>query len=140
VTEARQVNAVCRERLSPYGAWQRVENRLPPGGHPDVTYALLGVAGVVELKLGQIEGHCPAHLTQDQIVWGRVWTEAPANGLWHLLLLVDRTWLLYDIHGATALLEGRDSLPIVRAEGTFPTIRILDCLAPKERRVIRKTA
>gem|GEM_PF-2712770 len=138
VTESRQVNAVCREALSPYGAWRRVENRLPPGGCPDAAYALLGVCGVVELKLGLVEGKCPEHLTFDQIIWGRIWTASPAHGLWHLLLLVDRVWLLYDLPGATKLFEGHGSFPLVRHEGSFPRTAILNYLAPAERRIITR--
>jgi hypothetical protein len=132
LTEKNEVHSACRRafHLPPAMLWMRVDNPLGRGW-PDVTYCLLGVAGMVEEKLLPRRG-APKHLTVDQVMWGEAWTAA--GGLWHLLCRRGATWLLYDAHGARQLLDGEDA-PLVESK-TFPRREFLDHLAPKERRVV----
>jgi hypothetical protein len=127
VTEASQIYHVARERLVPYGRLVRLEN-LAGEGTPDWYYNLRARTGFVEAKIFDAEGR-PRHLTVKQVRWGE--DEVRWGGRWFLLGRLGNMWLLYDIKGASLLLGGEPSTPILRTCGPFPTRELLDILAPR---------
>jgi hypothetical protein len=134
MTETTQVWLPVKEALSPFGIIQRIETPLTQQGFPDTAYSLLGVGGLLELKIAPRIGKAPSHLTLEQVIFGESWSKAPSCGLWHLLMKVDTEWLLYDIIGARALLTGKSWTPLLHRAGKFPTTEMMAYLAPRERR------
>lgn len=132
MTERAQVWVAVRPHLAPYGHFTRIESPTETG-IPDVAYTVRGVSGWFENKLfDRGLARCPTHLTLAQVMWGE--DEARAGGLWHLLGKHKDVWILHDIAGARALLEGETPLPILTQAGRFPLMEMLAAIAPPDRR------
>ena len=127
MSEISQVWNPLRNNLGVYGHFTRIESPTI-SGIPDVAYTLFSCSGWIENKLFEHHDKCPSHLTLEQVLWGEA--EIKAGGRWFLLGICNGIWLLYDIVGARTLLKGERPLPLIQYQGSFPTRRILEILAP----------
>jgi hypothetical protein len=127
MTESRQVHAVARRYLAPFGRYERVDNRLGVGW-PDAYYLLRGVSGWIEEKILPPSGNPPGHLTLEQIRWGLA--ETAAGGRWYLLGRRGAEWRLYSAAGAAAWHGGGPDGALLSVTGRFPLREVLDEIAP----------
>lgn len=112
----------AREKLSPFGMLIRLENAVYTGT-PDVVYCLRKVTGFIETK-ATIQS-----LKLEQVMFGEQW--ALRGGLWHMLLMADNEWFLFNARGARGLHDRTDFQPVVRSKGQFPLKPMLMCLSPR---------
>lgn len=126
-----------RERMKTFGHFDRIENMVGVG-MPDVTYAVQGAEGFIELKWRARWPRTPAdvvtldHFTPQQRIW--IKQRRKAGGRVYVLLLVDckpREYLLLPgewaaAHlGLTATRADVTAAALVRGTGAFPTTLML---------------
>jgi hypothetical protein len=118
-------------------------------GVPDFYYLLKGVSGWLECKLIPSNGHCPQHLTLEQVMWGE--EEVVKGGHWYMLGLRVTHWQLYDVLGARALYANKHQAGIPKSTdkgerqdhalftlaGHFPTREILSILCNRHRETVQ---
>lgn len=132
-----------RSNLSVYGRLQRIESPLVKG-IPDVIYCLLGQTGWLELKeLGAWPVRPTTNLRiptleLEQILFMETWEAAPSNGSAHLLLQVDRTYLLLNskmarkIYERSAVRAEIEANALVRGEAKLPTRALVKVLTKRD--------
>jgi len=140
VTEKNQVNEAIATHLRPLGLWRRWEG-VVGSGQPDWDYWLRRQHGWLEAKILPASGNPPDHLTLEQILWAE--EEVRWGGRWHLLGkrlaagLKPAAWLLYDVAGARAWLDGTANRPVLMVTGPFPRDALVEALAPLGSSTIR---
>lgn len=131
MTSERGLWHTLRREMSCFGELRRIENRVDLGT-PDVVYCLQSYCGFLELKELDV---WPKRwltidcLTKEQVLWLRAWERA--GGTAHLLVQVERSYLLFDPDAANLIYTR--SLPSASArevakvygEGCLPTRELL---------------